>query len=193
MGRVAVDIKRRRKAAGLFSTENVNLKRREWKRLSEGRMSTSRFIFSWMALFAGLASCYTAMHYAPSLIGKNDLLAISTRDAASGKLDVSNENVLAPYLKLFDLRRAYMRKGQTIIAQYENPRGMDVDLHITKCRQAPVIEVFNCEPVGQQVVTIRDKSGAREFRVADSGFYYFNEAVRRGEDDGDYRIVWRRG
>jgi len=193
VARVAVDIKRRRKAAGLFTTENVNLKRREWKRLSGNRMGPMRFVFSWVALLVGLFSCYTALHYVPSLIGKADLLAISTNDSASAKLDVENDNIFSPYIKIFDLRRAYMRSGQSIQAQYDMPRGMAIDLHITKCRTAPVIEVYNCDPVSSQVVTITDTSGAREFMVSEAGFYYFDEVVKRGNPNDDYRIVWRRG
>jgi hypothetical protein len=156
-------------------------------------MGPARFVFSWLALLIGLFSCYTAIHYVPSLIGKSELLAVSTRDTASAKLDVDKESFFAPYIKIFDLKRAYMRQGQTIQAQYEMPRGMTIDLHITKCRNAPVLEVYNCEPVGSEVITIRDRSGAREFRVSEAGFYYFDEVIKRGNADADYRIVWRRG
>ena len=193
VARLAVEMKgRKKRASGLLSTDDVNLNRKEWARYSAGARRTSRFIFSWMALMLGIFSLYTATHYAPSLFDRDGTIFETSKSTASMKLDMDDGHILSPYIKLFDLKRGYFRAGQKVTAQYDAPRGAQVELTLTRCKRAVVVEVFQCFPEDQQTVKITDSSGARKFVMPATGFYYLQEKVTLRNADDDYRIVWRR-
>ena len=189
MVEVAVQTKRRKGASGLFNTNDVRLSARDRKRLRAGytRRSAARFVFSWAALMLGLASCYVAMFYVPSIVPVHKYISISEPGRADPRLDA--DGVFAPYLALFKMRRAYVRAGQTVSVQYRNMGDAPIHLVMTQCQRAVVIEVFRCDPVSVKDVTVGGTSGARSFRIGESGFYHFGERTA----SSDYRIIWKRG
>jgi|GEM_PF-2542596 len=189
MAEIAIQAKRRKGASGLFKTDNVRMTAREKKRLRAGhtRRSAGRILGSWAALMLGLASCYTAMFYVPSILPVHKYIALSEPGRADPRLEA--DGVLAPYLAMFKMRRAYMRSGQTVSVQYRNLGTGALDLTITQCRRAPVIEVFRCTPVSAKTTTITDRSGTRSFSIGESGFYYFSTTTT----SDSYRILFKRG
>lgn len=76
---------------------------------------------------------------------------------------------------------------------------MQRSLQIKQCKFQPVLEVFQCEVIGEQGTVIRNRStGFIEFTVSEPGFYYFEDEVikfPRTELKAyfDYRVVWQRG
>ena len=189
MAEIAVQAKRRKGTSGLFNTNGVRLSARDRKRLRAGntRRSAARFVFSWTALMLGLASCYVALFYVPSIVPVHKYISISEPGRADPRLEA--DGVLAPYLALFKMRRAYVRAGQTLSVQYRNAGDAPIDLVVTQCRRAAVMEVFRCQPVSVREFTVGEASGARTFRVVESGFYHFTEHTT----SPDYRIIWKRG
>ena len=181
---------KRSRRAGLLSTHGVEVSRADMKRHQRQSWGTGRLLGSWAALMLGGFSCYTAMHYAPSLFGFGKLVDVGGSERESGRFAMSEDGVLAPYADLFKLRRTYLRAGQTLNAQYESRSGAPIDLVVVKCANRPVVEVFHCQPVGRSEVTVRDRSGSREFRFAEAGFYHVAEAAPA---DATYQVVWRRG
>lgn len=189
MAEVAVQAKRRKGVSGLLKTDDVRLSERDKKRLRDSytRRSAARFVFSWAALTIGIISCYVAMFYVPSIVPVHKYISISEPGRADPRLD--KEGVFAPYLTLFKMRRAYVRAGQTLSVQYRNAGDAPIDLVVTQCRRAAVMEVFRCQPVSVREFTVGEASGARTFRVVESGFYHFTEHTT----SPDYRIIWKRG
>ena len=165
-----------------MNTQEVKIRRRDLQRFS-GVRRTGRFLGSWASLMAGLGLCYTALHYIPSFLDREVILADSAT-SASGALDVGSGN---PFYQLFKLERGYFRTGQAVVAQYELQPGASVDLIITRCRNTPVVEVYRCDPVSSSVIGVSDRSGARTFTLSGAGFYMLNERAT-----GDYRVVWKR-
>ena len=108
------------------------------------------------------------------------------------KLDMNEGHILSPYSKLFELKRGYFGAGQIVTAQYQAPADAHIELTLTRCKRAVVLEVFQCFPAEVQTVDITDTSGARKFTLPLSGFYYLQEKVTLSREDDDYRIVWRR-
>ena len=190
MTKIVSETRRNSKAKGLFQTGQVKMSRKDARRMRQSytRKSVGRFVSSWAALSLGLASCYVAMFYVPSLINVKKALAISTPESQSARLDHRKDNVLTPYLKMFEMKRAYMRAGQSLNAQYNLPRGQQLDLEIVKCRSAVVVEVFRCDPVGVQRISLAAGTGAHQIRIPESGFYHFQEVGSAT----DYRVVWKR-
>ena len=178
------------KASGTFTTENVTLSNREMKRMNFSARRTSRFVFSWMALMFGLFMVYTSLHYAPALFKPDEILGVSSHRTSGKKLE--NRHLLSPLVDLLQLERGYFHAGQTMSAQYKLPPGAEADLTIVRCKRAMIVEVFSCDPVAQQTVRVADGTGAREFRVAEEGFYFVDTQVHLAHAGDPYTVIWQR-
>lgn len=112
---------------------------------------------------------------------------------------VKKRTLFSPVIEAFSMNRVYMRKGQTILATYSLPRNSKLSLKIKQCKSMPIVEVFKCEPLGEQGTVIRNRAtGFIEFTVSEPGFYYFEDEVIKLPKTElkaffDYRIVWQRG
>ena len=179
-------VKKRRVASGIMSTHNVDVSGRDLRRHRQGAMGPGRFVGSWLALMLGLFSAYTAMHYVPAF--RSTDVVESRQDRSDALLAVDDGHPFTPYIDHLQLKRTYVKPGSTLSVQYRTD-GTPVDLFITQCRNIPVLEVYRCDPVAVREVKVTDRSGRREFRFQDGGFYHFSE---RSVDDARYRVVWRR-
>ena len=179
---------KKRVRSALMSTHDVDVSRRDLRRHEATRMGPVRFVFSWMALALGISSLYTAAHYIPAFRSVDVVESGTDLERSDVLFDVEDTNPLAPYLDHFQLKRTYVKPGSTLSVQYRTD-GAPVDLFITQCRNVPVLEVFHCDPVAVREVGISDRSGRREFRFREGGFYHLGE---HAPDDARYRVVWRR-
>lgn len=185
--------KSRKSSVGGFHAEYLDKKttRKRGKPMGVGRTFSSA-----MALLIGGFMCYIALHYIPAYLGTHKILAMSNVDNSAARLvdDGSQRSKMMVYLDLFKIKRAYIRPGQSIQAQYALPEGATLDLYIRQCRPALVIEIFDCEVVSEQTARVsNDKVGTRKFTFGDEGFYLFDERVTL--PDGKpykYRVVWSR-
>ena len=179
-------VKKRRVASGIMSTHNVDVSGRDLRRHRQGAMGPGRFVGSWLALMLGLFSAYTAMHYVPAF--RSTDVVESKQNRSDALMAVDDGHPFTPYIDHLQLKRTYVKPGSTLSVQYRTD-GTPVDLYITQCRNIPVVEVYSCDPVAVREVKVSDRSGRREFRFQDGGFYHFSE---KASDDARYRVVWRR-
>ena len=159
-------------------------------------MGLGRTFGSALSLMIGGFMCYTALHYIPAYLGTHKFLAMTQIDDSASRLidDGSQRATLMAYLDFFKIKRAYLRPGQSIQAQYSLPEGATLDLYIRQCRPAFIIEIFDCQIVNEKAAkVINDKIGTQRFMFQDKGFYLFDERVTLPSGKaGKYRVVWSR-
>jgi len=148
-----------------------------------------------MALSLSGVICYTAMHYIPAFINTSKLLSISNINISAQRLSAkADKHTISRYLDVIKIKRAYLRGGQNIMAQYALPDNSRLELEIVKCRRSLFFEVFKCVPEGKQNIVINDKTvGSQKFSIGHPGFYEFrNVVVQANNKTDDYKILWRR-
>lgn len=157
------------------------------------------FLGNSLVLATGAFLCYASVHYVGAFVNIGKAFQSSTNSASlSVKPRSEVEHVMATVRKNVKYTKVFLRKNQAVEAEFVLPDGARLDLHVLQCQQFPVIEVFRCNPVSEQTVTITNKKrGASTIFVADAGFYYFTETVTVSGADAagrnkDYALVWRR-
>jgi len=159
------------------------------------RLSLKRRLGSVVALSLSGVICYTAMHYIPAFINTSKLLSISNINISAQRLSAkADKHTISRYLDVIKIKRAYLRGGQNIMAQYALPDNSRLELEIVKCRRSLFFEVFKCVPEGKQNIVINDKTvGSQKFSIGHPGFYEFrNVVVQANNKTDDYKILWRR-
>jgi len=139
--------------------------------------------------------CYVALHYIPAYLGLQKVVAISNLDNSAARLAKDDEiALLSSYIDPFRMKRTYLRSGQSIQAQYSLPEGATLNLSIKRCRPALIIEIFDCQVIGEKTARVtRDKVGTQRFQFQEAGFYLFDEHVTQPTaKDQKFRVVWSR-
>jgi len=159
-------------------------------------MGIGRAIGSALSLILGGALCYVSLHYMPAFVSAREVIADTNQNQSSVRLkDENSPFILKAYWDAFSVKRTYLRSGQTIQAQYALPPGMELELEIKRCRPAFLVEVFNCDVIGEKSFTItNDQTGTQRFQFQGKGFYLFDEKVSGLSPDStqQYRVVWSR-
>ncbi len=185
--------KRYKTSVGGFHAEYLDksVARKRGKSIGLGRTFGSAF-----SLMIGGFMCYTALHYIPAYLGTHKILAMTQIDDSASRLvdDGSQRATFMAYLDFFEIKRAYLRPGQSIQAQYDLPEGATLELSIRQCRPAFIIEIFDCQIVSEKTArVVNDKVGTQRFIFQDKGFYLFDERVTLPNGKaGKYRVVWSR-
>ncbi len=190
-------IHKSRRKAGVrgFNSDYLNDKTAIRQRKQMGYV---RSIFTALSLLFGAFMIYVAMHYIPALIQPAKILKIATGDSAAAKTynferKSKLHSVISPYVKMFQLDRAYMGDGQNINIKYDLPSGAYADLQIVQCRRAWVVEIFKCQVTSRFDTRTKRQSGVESFTLANGGFYHFKQIVHNVPSDEPYRITWERG
>lgn len=160
-------------------------------------MGLSRTLCSAVSLILGGTLCYASLHYMPAFVDTRKIIAISNFNQSSTRLKEEESNFfLKAYWDIFGLKRTYLRNGQSIQAQFALPAGTELELGIKRCRPALILEVFNCEVIGEKSFKITDKqTGTQRFQFQGKGFYLFDEKLLGVSPDTKiepYRVVWSR-
>ena len=160
-------------------------------------MGFARTLGSAFSMILGGTLCYVSLHYMPAFVDTRKVIAISNLDQSSTRLKEEKSSFfLKAYWDAFSLRRTYLRDGQSIQAQYALPVGTELELGIKRCRPAFILEVFNCEVIGQKSFKItNDQTGTQRFQFQGKGFYIFEEKLSGISPDTkttSYRVVWSR-
>lgn len=186
---------RRKAGVSGFNTAYLNDKTAIRQRKQMGYL---RSIFTALSLLFGAFMIYVAMHYLPALIQPKKILKIATGESAA--INTYNferksklHGIISPYVKMFQLDRAYMGVGQDINVKYDLPRGAYADLQIVQCRRAWVVEIFKCQVVSRFDTRTKRQRGIESFTLKAGGFYHFKQTVNGVPEDEPYRIVWQRG
>lgn len=185
----------------LEESENSLMRRKAQRDLSFRRMYSSVFVL----VSAGFV-LYCSLFYVGAFVDAGKIVGVSQSVRAEkaqanvrNMPRVKNRTLFSPIIEAFSTNRIYLRKGQTILATYSLPRNSKLSLKIKQCASKPILEVFNCEPLGEQGTVIRNRAtGFIEFTVSEPGFYYFEDNVvelpkKELKAFFDYRIVWQRG
>ncbi|WP_416877866.1 hypothetical protein [Litorimonas sp.] len=160
-------------------------------------MGLGRTIGSALSIILGGTLCYVSLHYMPAFVDTRKIIAASKLDQSSTRLQDENSGfLLKAYWDAFSIRRTYLRDGQSIQAQYALPAGTELELGIKRCRPAFILEVFNCEVIGEKSFKITDdQTGTQRFQFQGKGFYLFEEKLSGVSADTksiSYRVVWSR-
>lgn len=182
----------------LLEESEFSLKAKKMKRGHTFR----RMYMTVFVLFGAIFLVICSIFYVGAFVDVGKVVGVSYADrAVRTKVDVASNSggPLASIKDLFNIDRVYMRAGQSIVATYEIPRGAQLNLVISQCKNRPIIEVFDCQLIGEQTKRIGNTNkGFYRFAVAKPGFYHFGQSVktRNGtelEADSEFKIVWQRG
>jgi len=186
----------------LLEESEFSLRTKQMKRERTFR----RMYMTVFVLFGSTFLVICSLFYVGAFFDVGKIVGVSQADRAErAKAQVSvspnqkDRGFFAPLTDLMNVNRVYMRSGQTILATYSVPKGSEMTLIIHQCKSKPVLEVFDCELVGEQKKLIRNKTkGFIRFTVGNPGFYHFGEKVKiRGKDElkanAEYRVIWQRG
>jgi len=161
------------------------------------RMKVQSFInapIQAMRLILLLMTLYALYHYVPAFVNLKPVLTQTTTQAGA-LTQVENRKTLgaiAPLRDQFKMRKAYVRKGQILQAQYILPADASASITIKQCKRMIFIEAFNCKRVQDQTVDLSGQtSGTRRFQVAESAMYVLESRVET-EADQRFDITWRR-
>ena len=164
-----------------------------------------RMYMSVFVLFGSAFLVISSMFYVGAFFDVGKIVGVSqAQRAENAKAKASTSaskerNFFTPFIDLVQMDRVYLRSGQTILATYDLPKNAQMTLVIKQCKSKPILEVFDCELVGEQKKTITRKSnGFTRFTVANPGFYHFSDTVKIGgksvdSTEADYRVIWQRG
>ena len=137
---------------------------------------------------------YVLYHYVPAFVNLKPILTQTTSQAGA-QSQIDNRKALgaiAPLRDQFKMRKAYVRKGQILQAQYILPAGANASITIKQCKRMIFIEAFNCRNVQDQTVDLSGQtSGTRRFQVAESAMYVLESRVETDADQA-FDITWRR-
>ncbi|MBL4854816.1 MAG: hypothetical protein JKY25_11340 [Robiginitomaculum sp.] len=185
----------------LEESEN-SLHRRKTKR----KRTFRRMYLSVFVTLGAFFATYCSLFYIGAFLDVGKIVGISQSVRADNAqrnvrsmVQAKERTIFSPFLEALSTNRIYMRKGQTIQATYSLPSRSKLTLKIKQCKSKPILEIFNCEILGEQSIDINKRTtGFIEFTVSESGFYYFEDQVIKLPDTSlkaffDYRIVWQRG
>lgn len=178
---------------GGYKAIELKAERDEAKVLSFKRTFGTAFL-----IIFGCIACYVGVHYIPAFIKLPTIITASDFNARAKHLKSQNSGyLLSPPIDAFNMKRAYIRQGQTVEAQYFVPQGKTLSLNIQQCQSRPIIEVFSCHIIKNRDIKIENsRSGLRSFTFPEDGFYKFSERLNGPApmaNDGQKRyVIWSR-
>lgn len=165
----------------------------------DSRYSYKRFFTSVLICLGAGALFYTAIPYAAAFTPVDKIVGTSEFQQVSvGKPPTQMQKFSRVFTKRMRYKRVYLRKGQHLNAYYSMPAGAQLTLHVRRCTERPIIEIFSCKPVGDIDIPITSPiDGLYKLQASHPGIYYFSETVLLPDKDvGDrhenYEIIWRR-
>ena len=152
-------------------------------------MSNGRLLGTAFSLLLGMFFVYTSIFYIPAFLNIRGAFGISgTHALAKAK---SSKSPLSPFLNLLNMDRAYLASGQGVDVHYKLSRGTKAELVFYKCQTMPVMEVFNCDPIIVDRMSLRrSSSGQKSIQVKSNGFYAFK--IITDAAPGNYQVAWQR-
>ncbi|MGJ8564907.1 MAG: hypothetical protein ACSHXY_15310 [Alphaproteobacteria bacterium] len=158
-------------------------------------MSNRRLTATILSLFLGLAVLYASAFYAPAYINFNQAIGASTENLKLPEQNDSN-TFLTPYVKMFKIRRGFVKPGQALKIDYALSPGTYMTVHVKKCNAPVFLEVIYCMNTSEQSTKIVGPSkSARTFLMKEPGFYYFDEFVMNMDGSPTkkpYKVLWTR-
>ncbi len=141
-----------------------------------------------ITLIFGLGLCYASLPYIGAFVNVGKIVGVSEIDRTLGTASALAAQKQRQYKKV------YMRAGQSLVADYSIPKHSTLELHIMRCANRPVLEVFKCTPIAEQTVAITQTGkGLRQFTVPVAGFYYFGDNyAKNSKSEAPYKLIWRR-
>jgi hypothetical protein len=178
--------------------DGVSAHRQNHSTLDKKAKGLRRAVGTALSLILGGTLCYVSLHYVPAFMNPPQVIAVTDFNTKTEHLKGNyKSSFMKAYVDAFNMKRAYIRKGQTIDAQYIVPKSNTLTLNITHCRPVPVIEVFDCSGTSHRNVVIENSpSGLRSFTFQEDGFYKFSESLTGPSsivnDDKKRFVIWSR-
>lgn len=158
-------------------------------------MGIKRAFITALTITFGLFMVYVALHYVPAHFRSQGVVGLVTENGRLSQ-QVSQDSeipILGDYLDAFNVRRTYLKAGQTLEARFIVPENTTLALRVRQCRSVFGLEVFHCFNVSEDSITIRDETyGRRTLTASRNGFYHFDELVTTPEIDAPFKVVWAR-
>ena len=145
-----------------------------------------------------VTSIYALYKYVPAYINFNHIISEATSQPSTqpGAQNLADSHkkwgIAKPLREYVKLKKAYMRDGQTLQVQYILPEQAQATLTIKRCKNLPIIELFNCEVVQAETIEIGGNTvGTQRLRVKGTAMYVLESQVIMADDER-FDIVWRR-
>ncbi len=141
-----------------------------------------------ITLMIGLGLSYSSLPYIGAFVNVGKIVGVSEIDRKITTVSAQATQNHRQYKKV------YMRAGQSLVADYTIPKQGALELHIMRCANRPVLEVFKCTPIAEQTVAITQTgAGMRQFTVPVAGFYYFGDNyAENSKSETPYELIWWR-
>lgn len=158
-------------------------------------LGLGRSLFSAFSIILALFMCYVSLHYIPAHFRTDGVVGLTNEN---GRLIQQYESqssipVIGDYLDAFNVRRTYLKNGQTLEARYTIPEGSTLQLRVRQCRSIFGIEVFHCYIRAEDSITITTQTDGRQTLTAyRDGFYHFDDFIVTPEGGQKFQIVWSR-
>ncbi len=152
-------------------------------------MSNGRLLGSALSLILGLFLAYASIFYVPAFFNIRGAFGISgAHPMAKAK---SSKSPLQPFIDLINMDRTYLTAGQSVDVRYNFASGSKAELVFYKCQTLPIMEVFNCNPIVVDRISIsHSRSGQKSLRIKSNGFYAFEVVTNTAPSK--YHIAWQR-
>lgn len=158
-------------------------------------MTNKRLGFTIITFLLAIFLTYSSLFYFPAYTIKPSIVRVATQDGAVPSVEIDDDSQgLGNYLKLLIMRRGYLRQGQSVTASYSLDEGMRMELAISRCNKAVILEIYMCgKTLTQSVVIGNTREGRVNFTANSGGFYFFEEKVISPVNYAPkYTVSWRR-
>ncbi len=175
-----------------MSFDKVQIKRRNsvsWINIfgQPRSMSNWRLLGTAASWILGIAAIYCSLFYLPAFYDYRKAFGISS---ATPQINVTERNMLSPYMDLLKQNKTFLRSGQAMEASYKIESSARGKLLFFKCQSPLVIEVFKCDPVIVKEFPLNKSSGKFAIQVNQNDFYGFTLALN--DSEAKYAVAWRR-
>lgn len=176
------------------NTSKVRKKSKKRRAMNSNGESILKLPIAIMKLTVFLMTLYALFQYVPAFI--NFKKFITQTSAHSGAQSIVENRkkwgIAAPLRKYVKMNKAYLRAGQFLHVQYVLPERAEAILTIKQCKSAPLIEVFHCDVMAAEKITISNETvGTRRFAFEKSAMYLLQSDVLVDTDES-FEIKWKR-
>lgn len=156
-----------------------------------------RFIVLTTLVLFSILLYYTAIHYLQPRQAAHKVAVTKDLTLTPSPIATQKAPFMAPLVDRLQAKRIHIQRGQALNATYLLPEGVSLKLEIQRCAQSFLMEIFDCNVVGKDSVTIdNDMSGSYMFKYQGEGFYMFKETLTLQDNyklgAGKYHVTWHR-
>ncbi|MEP6342573.1 MAG: hypothetical protein ABJ275_04595 [Maricaulaceae bacterium] len=145
-----------------------------------------------------LVIVYALFKYIPAYVNFNRIINTATSQPVSqfGAQYLTDKpskwGFAAPLREYVKMKKAYVRSGKSLQVQYILPEHAEATLTIKRCKNVPIVELFECQVVQTETIEITGNTiGTQRLQMVETAMYVLESQVRVNNNER-YDIVWRR-